>query len=111
MERRREPRISAPFPVSVCNRRQDGELIFDTLLDNLSARGLYFHVPGALCEHAAALVRLGVELLFIVKMPPVGAAAPEPVARLALRGIVQRLERQPDGVYGVGVRVKQHRFL
>jgi hypothetical protein len=38
-------------------------------------------------------------------------ARPASGPRIAVRGVVQRIEPQPDGRWGVGTQFTQHRFL
>lgn len=103
VERRRMARIALPFPArmrgsDVAGRRFDTE----TVLDNLSANGLYLRlmrrvVPGT--------------RVFVVIRLAVGSAAQQMKPRLAANGLVSRAEPQSGGEWGLGVRLTRHRFL
>ncbi len=100
LERRRALRVDLPFPVTVRGTDALGDhFTSTTVLDNLSARGLYFCLPRPVAP--------GAKLFLVVRLVP-GADAG---AGVALRGGVVRAELLPDGRYGVAVAFDQHRFL
>jgi len=74
----------------------------NAVLDDFSAGGLYVRLPRR--------VEPGAKFFAVVRLatgPPAGASAP----RVAVRGVVLRVEPQPDGRYGLGVQFTRHRFL
>jgi hypothetical protein len=103
MERRASPRVEAPFVSRL--RGVDGmgqRFRDDTLLDNLSGGGVYLRTQRMLVE--------GTDVTLAVRLstaPP----GDRPVLRLAARGIVVRVEPQPDGGSGVGIEFKRRRVL
>ena len=103
MESRSSLRIELPFPATVRGVDADGErFTLDTVLDNLSAGGLYLRL--------ARPVRRGMKLFIVVRLST--CRDPEvPAARVALQGVVLRTEPQPDGRCGVVVAFQHHRFL
>ncbi len=103
LESRRSLRVELPFPATVRGIDADGErFTMDTVLDNLSAGGLYLRL--------ARPVRRGMKLFIVVRLST--CRDPEvPAARVALQGVVLRAEPQPDGRCGVAVVFQRHRFL
>ena len=103
IESRSSPRIELPFPATVRGVDATGErFTLDTVLDNLSAGGLYLRL--------ARPVRRGMKLFIVVRLST--CRDPEvPAARVALQGVVLRAEPQPDGRCGVAVVFQRHRFL
>ncbi len=101
MERRRALRVELPFPVTVRGTDATGEYFtVDTVLDNLSACGLYFRLPRSVAPGAK---------LFVVVRLALGSE-PEAAPGVAMRGVVVRAELL-DGRCGVAVSFDQHRFL
>ena len=49
--------------------------------------------------------------VFIVVQLSLDPTGQIPAARVALRGVVLRVDPQPDGRYGVSVAFQRHRFL
>jgi len=73
-----------------------------TMLDDFSAGGLSMRLPWR--------VTVGVKLCTVVRLttdPFAWAAA----LCVVMRGLVRRVEPQPDGTYGVGVACTHHRSL
>ena len=103
MEQRRHPRIYEPFPILVHGVDARGEEFeLETVLDNFSAGGLYMRLLWR--------VAVGAKLFAVVRLaadPLAWEAAP----CVAVRGVVRRVEPQPNGTYGVGVAFTRHRFL
>jgi hypothetical protein len=100
-ERRRQPRLTIPFPTRVRGRSTEGAPFeCDTAVENISRGGLYVVVPG--------WVDLQARMLFVVTLTPGGG---RPGARVALRGRVVRAEPRPGGEYGIAVVIEGHRFL
>jgi hypothetical protein len=102
-ERRRQPRLYAPFAVWLRSVDADGEPFeSDAVLDDFSASGLYVRLTRR--------VEPGAKFFAVVRIatgPPSGTLVP----RVAVRGVVIHTEPQPDGRYGVGVQFTRHRFL
>ena len=102
MERRKGPRIYEPFPVKVSGTDQQGlSFQMDTVVDNLSAGGLYTRLPLS--------VRRGANLHLMLRMS-LSSDESAPVARVSAKGIVTRVESQLDGTFGVAVAFTHHRF-
>ncbi len=102
-ERRSKPRISRRFPAVVKGINTRGyEFESDTVLDNLSADGLYFRL--------AQQVAAGAEVWVTFKLA-VGPTAGLKVRSVAVRGVVRRVELQPDGKAGLAVSITDHKFL
>jgi len=100
-ERRSSARIDAPYParlrgVDVNNQPFKEE----TVLQNLSAGGLYLRLERMVRE--GALVSVAVRL-------STAERTDSPVLRLAARGTVLRVEPQWDGSYGVAVEFLRRR--
>jgi hypothetical protein len=102
-ERRRHPRLYEPFAVRLRSVDAAGEVFeIDTVLDDFSAGGLYVRLTRR--------VEPGTRFFAVLRIatgPPSGTSAPY----VAVRGVVVRVEPQPDGRYGVGVQFTRHRFL
>jgi hypothetical protein len=100
-ERRRSPRLSASFPVTVRGIDSRGERFEHvTHLDNISHGGLYVVLPTA--------PGVGGRMFAMVRMAESDST---PAARLAVRGAVVRTTDRPDGQVGLGVRFVRWRFL
>jgi len=74
----------------------------ETVLDNLSAGGLYLRlmrqvVPGT--------------RIFVVVRLAVGAVNQHTKPQLAANGLVSRAEPRSEGGWGLGVKLMRHRFL
>lgn len=99
-ERRSKPRSNDPLPARVWGVDiEDQPFGFDCLLDNMSASGLYLHIPHRMRFSSA--ISLVVRLL---NGPFEGVSA-------AIRGTVLRDEPRPDGRRGVAVRIVEHIFI
>lgn len=73
----------------------------DTVLDNISANGLFVRIPRPI-EQGATLA-IGIRL---------SVAGPEGGgARVATRGLVKRVELTPDGQYGIAVEFVRYRVF
>ena len=102
-ERRRQPRLYAPFAARLRSVDAAGEAFeSDAVLDNFSAGGLYVRLPRR--------VEPGTKVFAVVRIAT-GLPSGTPGPRVAVRGVVLRTEPQPDGRYGLGVRFTRHRFL
>ena len=100
---RRHLRIYGPFPAIARGVDANAEVFeLRTVLDNLSARGLYMRL--------ARRVKLGAKLFVVTRLSMASTLA-VPAPCVAIRGVVLRVELQPDGTYGVAVAFRRHRFL
>ncbi len=102
MERRNKPRICEPFPAVI--RGVDARGVpFEakTVIDNLSASGLYVRLTRSL--------EPGTELAFTIQLSIVRRAK-SGTPRVSANGVVVRAELSGNE-YGVGVQFTQHRFL
>src|SRR3990172_5694409 len=102
-ERRSQPRISVDFPVKLRGTDKNGQKFeVETLVKNLSASGLYLQLSQRV-EH-------GENLFMIIQfLNPVSVDVE--MARVAVKGVVVRVEPLPNGECGVGVLMKHRRFL
>src|SRR5262245_7703839 len=102
VERRQEPRIHNPFPATVRGVDKRGrEFQLDTVVDGLSASGLYLRLP----RH----VEQGAKLSILIRIASTQKGR-EREKRVAVRGVVVRTTPQADGGCGVAVVFKRHRF-
>jgi hypothetical protein len=100
VERRRHPRLSKPFPACVCNIDACGQACASaTVRDNVSA--------GGLCVRLRQRLEPGAQLCAVIRLAP-SPLAGAPAPRVAVRGVVLRVEIQPDGRYGVEVAFTRH---
>lgn len=102
-ERRAKPRISEPYPATV--RGLDGSgwaFEEETVLDNLSASGLYLRLGRS--------IQPGAKLFIVFWLSP-NRSRQDPTSTVAVRGIVLRAELQPDGSCGLAVAFRRYRFL
>lgn len=102
IERRRVPRIAAPFPTILRGVDQSGDRFrIDTVLDNFGAEGLYVRLvrPIELDATVFVVVRFAVGSIPMLAAPGVAA-----------RGVVVWVEPQP-GAWGIGIRLMRQRFL
>jgi hypothetical protein len=103
LERRSKPRIQNPFPATVRGVNARGETFeTDTVLDNLSAGGLYLFL--------LQQVELGAKVFIVIQFST-GPTVRETRPRVAIRGEVLRAERESSGACGIAVAFTGHRFL
>lgn len=102
-ERRRKPRLYMPFPATVHGVNASG-VAFEahTHLDNLSAGGTYFRITQRVEEGAK---------VFMVTRLSLDLTGEAPAPRVAIRGVVLRVEPQSDGTFGVAARITRSRCL
>jgi PilZ domain len=74
----------------------------EALLENLSVSGLYLRLPQSVAPG---------ETLFILVMFPKHGSEERSARRVALRGVVVRVEPGPDGNCGLAIAIRHHRFL
>ena len=103
VERRSKPRIKDSFPATVRSVNANGEAFeTNTVLDNLSARGLHLSV---MCE-----VEPGAKMSIVIQFSS-GPTVDETRPRVEVFGEVLRAERVWSGAYGIAVVFKGYRFL
>lgn len=102
-ERRIKPRIFEHFKATVHGMNADGEpFTVETVLENISATGLYLRLPQA--------VELGAELLVVSRLSnPANGGNSGPL--LAISGNVIRLDEAGGEARGVAVEFSLTRFL
>jgi hypothetical protein len=101
-ERRRKPRINAHFNARVRGVDTAGEAFdVDTLIDDLSASGLYLRMPKK--------IEVDGKLFIVIQLSP--KLEGRPSGRIAIRAVVVRTDSYPEGLLGVGVSFTNHRFI
>ena len=104
MERRKKPRIYERFQVHVAGVDEGGRKFeTETVLDNLSATGLYLRM--------VPRVRPGDGLSVIVSIPPAGSQNHMACARIAARGTIRRVENHQPDCIGLALEFTRHRFV
>ena len=99
-ERRRKLRLYGPFPAKVRGVDVNGKIFkVETVLDNISAGGLYVRLRQQ--------VDLDAILFVITRLSTREVRAP----RVAVRGKVLRIEQKSDDECGVVIVITRHRFL
>ena len=102
VERRCTLRVEISFPAVVRGEDASGEAFTSrTVLENLSACGLYLRL--------ARQVSPGSSLLVLVRLSLNTNDAPAP--SVALRGTVTRGDIVSDSTWGVALEFRQHRFF
>ena len=102
-ERRLKPRIEGPFPTVAHGVDARGETFeVYTMIDNISARGLYLQLTQRLEPGTT---------LFLVTSLSTSGSLQELAPRLALQGVVLRSELKSGGACGAAVMFSHHRFL
>ena len=103
VERRRKPRINRPFHAIVRGVNAGGEAFqVATVLDNMSSGGLYLQLDQNVAQGAeiSVIIRLSTKAVDLV-----------PVANVAVDGVIARSEARPGGVYGLGILIRNRRFV
>lgn len=102
-ERRTKPRIFVPFHVKVHGVDVTGSVFhIETVLDNISADGLYVRI--------VACVKPGAKISLDVGLQPTSRVI-EDAPRFSVDGVVLRTEEKPGGACGVAVAFERIRFL
>ncbi len=97
-ERRRKVRVIQTLPVSVSGVDASGKAFqAHTLLDNLSACGLYMQLPRRVDPGS----HLEIHIQYSDQLP---------TARIAASGVVRRTEERAHGLYGIGVEFTKYEF-
>ena len=103
MERRNKPRIQNSFPATVRGVNLRGEAFeTHTVLDNLSARGLYLFVMHEVEQDAKVSI-----VIQFASSPTVDETKP----RVELFGEVLRADRECSGVCGIAVLFLGYQLL
>ncbi len=103
VERRSKPRIENSFPATVRGVNASGQAFeTHTVLDNLSARGLYLSVMHQ--------VKQGAKVSIVIQFST-GATVNETRPRVELLGEVLRAEREESGACGIAVAFTIYRFF
>ena len=101
-EQRRKARVTVPFPARVRGvdaRGREFEVV--TVLDNLSQDGLHVHLPHQ--------VEKGMRIFVVFQLST--SPVEETATRVAVRGVVLRVEPRPPSLWGIAVAITSHRFL
>ena len=99
-ERRRKPRISTPFPITVRGVNSEGNgYEIKTLIDNLSTGGAYLRLDEKIEPHSSLHLRITLSE---------SESVPGPV--IEAEGIVLRTEPKANGLLGLAVLFTRHRF-
>jgi hypothetical protein len=102
-ERRQKPRLYRPFPIKVQGMDATGsEFEISTVLDNISAGGLYFRL--------SRNIEMGARLSIIVRL----SSSPEDTEsgmQVAAHGQVVRVDDLPMDEHGIAVIFKHRRYL
>jgi hypothetical protein len=102
IERRKKPRIEVHFVARVRGVDTAGEAFdVDTLLDDLSASGLYLRMPKK--------IEVDGKLFIVIQLSP--KLEGRPSGRIAIRAVVVRTDSYAEGLLGVGVSFTNHRFI
>ena len=102
VERRKKPRVCNPFGVMVRSVNAKGEAFTsETVVDNLSAGGMYVRIPERVPKGAR---------VFSVLQFPVASTGHPAGSRVALTGVALRSD-QGLRLSGLAVTFKRHRFL
>ncbi len=104
-ERRSEPRIVFPFPVTVRGTDKDGSPFQHcTVIDNICSRGLFVRLARPVVLGARLRIGMSVSL-------PAWPQELRTGQRVAISAKVIRVERRPGAAFGVGVTfVRRHFF-
>jgi hypothetical protein len=95
-------RIAAPFPITVRGAERGARFTLHTVLDNLSATGLYLRLARPVAPDT---------LLFVVVRLAPAEDAPIAAPGVAARCEIVRMERQAEGSWGIAMRFMRQRFL
>jgi hypothetical protein len=99
-ERRRKPRISTRFPITVRGINSEGKgYEIKTLIDNLSTGGAYLRLGEKIEPHSSLHLRIQLSE---------SESVPGPV--IEAEGIVLRTEPKANGLIGLAVLFTRHRF-
>ena len=100
-ERRRKPRIYKPFIAKIRGIDADGKPFeVDTVLDDLSASGLYLRLQKIVKKDATLYINIQLSL---------SRERPGPVVET--EGVAVRVEPRPSGFFGLAVEFTKHRFI
>ena len=98
-ERRRNPRINKPFRIKIRGTSVKGEAFeVATAVVNLSSGGLYLNLEQEVAEGADLIMEIRLSTTEIDELP---------VAVVAARGVVIRVEPPVENKFGVAVAIKK----
>ena len=102
-ERRSKPRIDISLPATVRAYSAAGKR-FKTgaLLANMSANGMFLHIDRN--------IRVGERIFVFVRLSP-DIETDDLRPQIAASGTTVRTEVLPDGSFGIGIKLHNHRFL
>ena len=102
-ERRSKPRlqVSCAALVRACDATSQ-RIEEDAFLDNVSASGIHLHLSHPI-ERGSRLF-----VLFRLSTLPFDQ---ERAPRIAARGVVIRAEPQPEGTFGLGLKLERYRLV
>lgn len=99
-ERRGKARINQPFPAKATGIDAQGKAFdLDCVLDNISSTGLYVQLPREMKSDQ--------ELSMVIRFVNGQGSG----ATALLNGQILRDEPQPNGLHGIALAIKEHRFL
>jgi hypothetical protein len=99
-ERRRKPRISAPFPIKVRGVDASGKgFEIETVVENISSSGVYLRLPKQMST--------GAKFNMAIRFNNADGSGPN--AMLFCK--VLRTELQPDELVGLAAAIERHKFL
>jgi PilZ domain len=102
-ERRFKPRIQEAFPASIRGVDREGQPFeTKTVLDNLSASGVYLRTPNPV-ENGS---HVSLTIMF-ANIP----GNKKTLTRMAADAVVLRSEPDEEGIYGLGMVITGYRFL
>jgi hypothetical protein len=101
-EKRSKLRISMPFHAKVKGTDRDGnDFIVETVLDNISADGLYMRMVPSVQIGARLSIDVGLHTTCHVT---------DHSPHFSVEGVILRTEEKPGGAYGVAVSFAKVRF-
>lgn len=101
MERREKPRVNCSFPSLISLQNEGDKLEHKAVLANMSVNGMYLRTK--------SYIPLG-EILFVKVRLSTSPLDKRTAPHIAAFGKVLRVEPQPDGTYGIALKLQQHRF-
>jgi hypothetical protein len=103
-ERRAKPRILCSYPAKVSGRDASGRAFDEsTALDNLSSNGLFLHLRTEIPAETIISV--------IFRFSKTAALGQGKGPLIAVDGVVVRSQKEANGIFGVAVKIQNHRFL
>lgn len=107
-ERRAKARISELFAAKVKGTDSAGEsFVVDAVVENISASGLYLRLKQPINHGTVLRILLRMDTADANSTSPDGDGAP----RIALRGVVVRIESVSREDFGLGIAIEENFFL